>query len=108
MTRMLNFVFYILFLFCFYLFKHSFICGALLFASLFAIIILRQRQISKKTKMSAKERHQMFEDAKKRKESMPMEQKFTCVNCGAPLKAEYAVCEYCGMRSRQKNGRIGN
>lgn len=104
---LVNFIFNAMCLFGNFFMEHTFLCVALLFGLLFTIII-KQSGISPTRKLSDEERQRMWADAKKRKEDTQYEAKFTCVNCGAPLSAEYAVCEYCGMRSRQRNGRIAD
>jgi hypothetical protein len=58
---------------------------------------------NKKELLSAEEKFKIYQDAKQKRDSMPQKVKFECANCGAPLKAEHAICDYCGMRSKPKD-----
>ena len=56
--------------------------------------------------MSAAERAAILSKAHNNKnntQTPTRNKKLECVNCGATLKAEYAVCEYCGMRNKRES-----
>ena len=57
---------------------------------------------NKKDLLSAEEEFEIFQKAKRNRDSIIKETKFECENCGAHLRAEFAECDYCGMISKPK------